>query len=63
MTLQASATVEEPKMDIYDFKGIFKLEVGGGEGQRESLSLENSLWCNTYLAAGKAKALVLYTGK
>jgi phospholipid-translocating ATPase len=42
---------------------VFKLEVGGGEGQRESLGLENTLWCNTFLAAGKAKALVLYTGK
>jgi phospholipid-translocating ATPase len=31
-TLNASITAEEPKLDIYDFKGLFKLEVGGGEG-------------------------------
>jgi phospholipid-translocating ATPase len=43
--------------------GVFKLEVGGGEGLRESLSLENTLWCNTYVAAGKVQALVIYTGK
>jgi phospholipid-translocating ATPase len=30
--LNASITAEEPKLDIYDFKGLFKLEVGGGEG-------------------------------
>ncbi|CAD8114795.1 unnamed protein product [Paramecium sonneborni] len=62
-TLNASITCEPPKLDIYDFKGLFKLEVGGGEGQREALSLENTLWCNTFLASGKIQAVVVYTGK
>lgn len=52
-TLNASITAEPPKLDIYDFKGLFKLEVGGGEGQREALSLENTMWCNTFLASGR----------
>ena len=30
---------------------------------KESLKLENTLWCNTVLASGKILALVLYTGK
>ena len=50
-------------MNIYDFKGLFKLEEGGGEGLREALNLENTLWQNTVLAAGHIAALVIYTGK
>jgi len=38
------------------------LEVGGGEGYRESLNLENTMWANTYVAAGKVIGMALYTG-
>lgn len=55
--------MEPPKLDIYDFKGLFKIEIGGGEGHRESLSLENTLWCNTYLATGSVIGIVIYIGK
>lgn len=61
--MNASVTCEPPKNDIYDFKGQFKLEVGGGEGYREGITLENTLWANTYLAAGKAVGLCIYAGK
>lgn len=62
-SLNATIKVSPPKQDIYEFTGLFKLEVGGGDGQRESLSLENTLWCNTVLSAGKILALVIFTGK
>ena len=46
---------------IYDFKGYFQ-DFDGQE--REPLSLENTLWCNTVLAStGYILGMVLYTGK
>ena len=62
-SLNATVKVSPPKQDIYEFTGLFKLEVGGGDGQREPLSLENTLWCNTVLSAGKILAMVIFTGK
>ena len=59
---------EKPKKDIYDFVGLFKTEGGGGGGgdgdeeRREPLNLENTMWANTFLAAGKVIGLVMYTG-
>ena len=61
--MNATVKVSPPKQDIYEFTGLFKLEIGGGDGQREGLSLENTLWCNTVLSAGKILALVIFTGK
>lgn len=55
--------VSPPKQDIYEFTGLFKLEVGGGAGQREPLCLEHTLWCNTVLSSGKIQALVIFAGK
>lgn len=62
-SLTATLKVSPPKQDIYEFTGLFKLEVGGGDGHREPLSLENTLWCNTVLSAGKILGLVIFTGK
>lgn len=39
------------------------MEVGGGDGHREPLSLENTMWCNTVLSAGKVLAIVIFTGR
>jgi phospholipid-translocating ATPase len=61
--LQASVTAEAPRLDIYSFRGYLKLDVGGGEGQREGLSLNNTLWGNTFLASGTAIGIVMYTGR
>ena len=51
-----------PHINIYQFEGIFITEKNGIE-IKESLSLENTLWASTVLAAGKAYGMVLYTGK
>jgi phospholipid-translocating ATPase len=50
--------VEPPKLDIYDFKGIIK-----SEAQREILTLENTVWANTYIAAGSVTGVVVFTGR
>jgi phospholipid-translocating ATPase len=50
--------VEAPKLDIYDLKGRIRYEE-----EKESISLENSLWANTYVAAGKVSCVVIYTGR
>ena len=50
--------VEPPKLDIYDFKGVLR-----GDDNREPLNLENTLWANTYIAAGKVSAVIIYTGR
>ena len=44
--------------DIYEFLGSFS-----GEGKRESLSLDNTAWANTVLAAGWMVGLVVFTGR
>lgn len=50
--------VEPPKLDIYEFKGVIK-----SEAHRELLSLENTVWANTFIAAGSIMGIVIYTGK
>ena len=59
----ASIITTAPKKDIYNFSGLFKIEMGGGNGPQESLSLENTMWANTYLTAGQIVGLVIYVGK
>ena len=44
--------------DIYEFLGSFS-----GEGKREALSLDNTAWANTVLAAGWMIGLVVFTGR
>jgi hypothetical protein len=44
--------------DIYEFLGSYT-----GEGKRESLSLDNTAWANTVLAAGHMTGIVIFTGK
>lgn len=51
-----------PIIDIYKFEGVFETEKNG-EKVRESLSLENTLWGSTILAAGTVYGMVLYTGR
>lgn len=55
-------TANPPIANIYQFEGVFET---GKEGNaiKESLSLENTLWGSTVIAAGKVYAMVLYTGK
>lgn len=47
---------------------MFKSEGSNGqddksEEYREALSLENTLWANTFVAAGSVTGIVIYTGK
>jgi phospholipid-translocating ATPase len=54
----------QPNDQIYDFKGYFASGDEDDEENRESLSLENTLWANTVLASsGYVLAIVVYTGK
>lgn len=49
---------------IYDFKGYITNGVDEENAQKESLSLENTLWQNTVLASsGYVAAIVIFTGK
>lgn len=50
--------VEPPKQDIYDFKGVLK-----SDAAKESVTIDNTLWANTFVAAGKVTGVVVYTGK
>jgi len=59
--LRAFVTAEAPNQHIYNFEGLFQVE--GGDGHKEPLSLENTLWANTVLASSTILALVMYTGK
>ena len=43
---EATVYCEKPTANIYDFAGLFKLE-----GQREALTLENTMWADTVLAS------------
>ena len=53
-----------PNDQIYDFKGYFTNGVEEENSQKESLSLENTLWQNTVLAStGYCVAIVIFTGK
>ena len=50
--------------DIYKFEGVFvgRFDIRDKK-EKEGLNLENTLWANTVLTAGKIYALVLYTGE
>ena len=49
-----------PTEEIYGFTGYYE----NAEGQKEPLSLENTMWQNTVLASqGHVYGLVMYTGK
>lgn len=64
--MKGHVRAELPHIDIYKFNGLFKSEEGDSENKedyREPLSLENTLWANTYVAAGTVIGLILYTGK
>lgn len=50
--------MESPKLDIYDFKGRLKCDE-----EKESICIDNTLWANTFVAAGKVICVVIYTGK
>lgn len=45
--------------DIYDFLGSYSNE----NGKKQSLSLDNTAWANTVVAAGSMIAIVIFTGK
>jgi phospholipid-translocating ATPase len=45
--------------DIYEFLGSYK----GEKGKKEALSLDNTAWANTVLAAGHLLGIVIFTGK
>ncbi len=62
--LQATVKAEAPKLDIYHFEGVFKVEASSqNNGIREPLNLENTLWGNCFLASGKAIGIVVYAGR
>ena len=43
--------------DIYEFLGSYS-----NQDKKESLSLDNTAWANTVLAAGHMTAIVVFTG-
>lgn len=57
--IRSSIYVEKPQRDIHSFIGTFSKEGGTEE---DSLDLENTLWANTVVAAGRATGMVVYTG-
>lgn len=57
--IRGSIYVEKPQRDIHSFIGTFS-RAGGTE--EDSLDLENTLWANTVIAAGRATGMVVYTG-
>ncbi|KAL4446594.1 hypothetical protein ABPG74_005532 [Tetrahymena malaccensis] len=64
--LNGCVRADVPRIDIYKFFGLFKSTDTDSENKdeyREPLSLENTLWANTYVAAGEIVGLVIYTGK
>lgn len=52
-----------PRLDIYNFEGLFKTQNTGVDAEREGLGLSHTLWGNCYLANGKATGIVVYTGR
>lgn len=44
--------------DIYDFVGSYS----NSQNKKESLSLDNTAWANTVLAAGHMIGIVVFTG-
>ncbi|XP_055302902.1 probable phospholipid-transporting ATPase IIA isoform X2 [Sitodiplosis mosellana] len=57
--IRSSIYVEKPQRDIHSFIGTFTKEGGTEE---DSLDLENTLWANTVVAAGRATGVIIYTG-
>lgn len=57
--IRASIYVEKPQRDIHSFIGTFSKD---GAAEDDSLDLENTLWANTVVAAGRATGIVVYTG-
>lgn len=57
--IRGSIYVEKPQKDIHSFIGTFSKESGTEE---DSLDLENTLWANTVVAAGRATGIIVYTG-
>ena len=60
--LNGYVIAENPHRNIYDFKGVFHVNPDSPHFQKESLSVENTMWANTVLANGNALGMVLYTG-
>ncbi|CDF33958.1 phospholipid-transporting ATPase IIA [Chondrus crispus] len=52
---------EAPKKEIYDFVGTF-VDPNDPSGNKEPLTLENTLWANTVVASGRAICVVMYNG-
>ena len=57
--------VDPPSKLIYNFKGVFVMQVGSNElnVKKEGLSLEQTLWANTVIASSNATGIVVYTGR
>lgn len=54
--------VDPPSKKIYDFTGVMVAFDESNDSMKESLSLENTLWCSTILASKKIIGIVIYTG-
>ncbi|EDV94041.1 probable phospholipid-transporting ATPase IIA isoform X1 [Drosophila grimshawi] len=57
--IDASFYVEKPQNDIHSFIATFSISDGSED---TGLSVENTLWANTVVAAGTATGIVIYTG-
>lgn len=55
--LDASIFIEKPQKDIHSFIGTFTTD-----NEEESLDVQNTLWANSVVAAGKATGIIIYTG-
>ena len=57
--------VDPPTKHIYQFKGVFVMQVGSNElnVKKEGLTLEQTLWANTIIASSNATGIVIYTGR
>lgn len=57
--------VDPPTKHIYEFKGIFVMQMGNNalNVKKEGLSLEQTLWANTVIASCNATGIVTYTGR
>ncbi|KAH8308402.1 hypothetical protein KR059_012134 [Drosophila kikkawai] len=58
-SIDASFYVEKPQNDIHSFIATFCMTDGSED---TGLSVENTLWANTVVAAGTATGIVIYTG-
>ena len=57
--------VDPPTKHIYQFKGVFVMQMGSNEinVKKEGLTLEQTLWANTIIASSNATGIVIYTGR